>query len=155
MNIIIHILIRFILGFNRPENDKHAKMFKEIDKKGWKTIKQRIFNFEASFFNIWSGSRLPSNPNLLLGDGFINITNQKDKTGRHFHFVNPKSLQHVRFDKKLTWFDDEDHYHWYQTRKNDCYFDKYGHPASRFYRNNPAIHIKPFGKIRRKKNEYK
>ncbi len=89
---------------------------------------------------------LPKNPDELLDEGWIELTDPRNNSGNHRIFNDPKTGIKVRFDKgdpgKKGW-KGKDHYHIYNPDSisdKDYYLDKGGNPVPK---NSEPSHIKP------------
>lgn len=150
-------LIKWLLGFNKKENSKNDRIYREINSQTKKKNHQKLTNKLADLFNIFGGSRLPEDPNELLKQKWEDITHpEKKEKHRGGTFKNKATGQEVNFDygnENKGRFQSHNHYHW-KNLENDKnkypYIDKYGNKCKK---SSKESHIIPIKKKRRKTNE--
>ncbi len=78
------------------------------------SARQQQYNNWCKRNEVYNGSYLPENPNLLLKKGWTETTSPKNKTGNIRDFQRKSSKQMIRYDsktyKKGRW--EDEHYHW-------------------------------------------
>lgn len=93
-------------------------------------------------------SNLPSDPNILLQNGWEDISHPKQKAAGHWELKEISTGLRLRFDEKkpgASGFAGKDHYHIYNpnaTGNKDLYLDKDGNPVRKGH---TKSHILPKG----------